>query len=1046
MRPFCSFAFPAVTLGDGDRRRQTETERPGLLLLSERVHVEGRVHEAPQLHQVGVLVARRRSRGRISAGVPDVLGLLDGGPDARLHVVVVALVLVLLLTPHQVGVGETLELRLHLVERERGELLNAADGHRVLQASPLPLLGQLVVDLAGAEDQPLHRLRALGGGPVVRDQPLEVGSWQHAVKAGAGVRVAQQRLGRENDQRLPEGQQDLPPQNVEVVPRTGAVHHDPVTVVELAHGKVLRDVRHDVRVVVAHLEEPLGPSRRMFWTHSLHAVGQQQNDAVLPDPLGLTRADELVDDALRRVVEVSKLSLPQDQRVGARHGEAQLEAQDAVLGQRAVADGVRRLVRRQVVHGDAGSLVHVLVMENVVTVAEGSSLHVLTRQPDVDPLLQQRTQRHVLGQSPVHRAVPHHLPSALQDATETSVDGEVLHGDGGRHLADLVQVLLRDAGGRAAHGLGLAVQREETGPGRVQPVLDVEDLLVFGAGVRLLADLVVLGDLLLVLLPAHGSLGDQLLRVLLQNRLLLLDLLVHQRLGEHGLVHLVVAHAAVAHQIDHHVLVERGPPLRRHLADVDDGFGVVGVDVEDRRVDDARHVRRVRRGTRHAGVGGEADLVVDHHVHGAVGGVGRQVGQVESLVHDALTREGCVSVHQDGHHPVPLVVSAVELVGFGLALNHGVHGLQVGRVGHQGQRDVPVRHPVDPPVVHPQVVLHVPGALIGSLQPGVELAEDLFQFFTDHVGENVEPTPVRHAHDDVLHAVLRGFIDDGFQGRDQSLASLQAESFLCRPLLLQELLKPGGANHASQQRPLLLQSELHHSWSLELLPDPLTLIQVVDEHELHADVLAVRHLQAADDLLQRQHRLRASYEGGGGQPEHLVQVRLVQAVEAQLVGGCDNVGGDTRVQISVHDAEGVQLGHMVPPDLIGSDEGLDSQVILHQLLHVGLRTDQARRRSQTQRRLVGGARRSAGVGVTEKHVPRLVNTLWVLQPGVVHLLHVVGARPVQERLRGHRCRVAPDWLKRPCAACAGTCDWPLLADSLGRLRGGERTQPRRTSP
>ena len=53
---------------------------------------------------------------------------------------------------------------------------------------------------------------------------------------------------------------------------------------------------------------------------------------------------------------------------------------------------------------------------------------------------------------------------------------------------------------------------------------------------------------------------------------------------------------------------------------------------------------------------------------------------------------------------------------------------------------------------------------------------------------------------------------------------------------------PGGADHAGQQCPLLLQSELHHSRSLELLADPLTLLQVVDEHELYTDVLTVRHL------------------------------------------------------------------------------------------------------------------------------------------------------------------------------------------------------------
>lgn len=227
-----------------------------------------------------------------------------------------------------------------------------------------------------------------------------------------------------------------------------------------------------------------------------------------------------------------------------------------------------------------------------------------------------------------------------------------------------------------------------------------------------------MGESYLILLPAHGSLCDQLLGVFLQDRLLLLDLFVHQRLSEHRLVHLVMTHPTVTHlhththckdcfqlceqvgadsrcrrsalkascqrvfvcvftdQVDHDIFVEGGSPLSRHLADVDDGFGVVGVHVEDGSVDDTSHVCGVRRGAGHARVGGEADLqtrrqrgvctagcvsgsrsvslwrylVVDHDVHGAVCGVGRQVGQVEGLIDDALTGERGVSVQQDGHH------------------------------------------------------------------------------------------------------------------------------------------------------------------------------------------------------------------------------------------------------------------------------------------------------------------------------------------------------------------------------------------------------------
>lgn len=50
---------------------------------------------------------------------------------------------------------------------------------------------------------------------------------------------------------------------------------------------------------------------------------------------------------------------------------------------------------------------------------EGSSLYVLARQPDVDALLQQRAEGHVLPQGPVHRPVPNHLGPALQDAAQT---------------------------------------------------------------------------------------------------------------------------------------------------------------------------------------------------------------------------------------------------------------------------------------------------------------------------------------------------------------------------------------------------------------------------------------------------------------------------------------------------------------------------------------------------------------------------------------------------------------------------------------------------
>lgn len=130
---------------------------------------------------------------------------------------------------------------------------------------------------------------------------------------------------------------------------------------------------------------------------------------------------------------------------------------------------------------------------------------------------------------------------------------------------------------------------------------------------------------------------------------------------------------------------------------------------------------------------------------------------------------------------------------------------------------------------------------------------------------------------------------------------------------------PGGPHEPGEQGPLLLVGELHDPGRLELLPDPLALLHVIDEHKLQANVLAVgvlggqvgilqeikkryncpgicnrkgsalppsrrlqrapsgmpntparAHLQAPNDLPQREDVFRAPDEGGRGQLELLI--------------------------------------------------------------------------------------------------------------------------------------------------------------------------------
>lgn len=115
-----------------------------------------------------------------------------------------------------------------------------------------------------------------------------------------------------------------------------------------------------------------------------------------------------------------------------------------------------------------------------------------------------------------------------------------------------------------------------TWPGGVQPVLDVEDLLILWASMSFFTDFVILRNLFLwtesrnrwkpfrktswryeaadwlwaglsdlILLSWDGAFSDELLSIFLQNSFLLLDLFVHQWLGEHRLIHLVVAITAI---------------------------------------------------------------------------------------------------------------------------------------------------------------------------------------------------------------------------------------------------------------------------------------------------------------------------------------------------------------------------------------------------------------------------------------------------------------------------------------------------------------------
>ena len=298
------------------------------------------------------------------------------------------------------------------------------------------------------------------------------------------------------------------------------------------------------------------------------------------------------------------------------------------------------------------------VVEDQVALAEGAALGVLAGQADRDPLGQQRGEGQRLGVGPDDaRRAGSTMASRRCSSCLTSL-GCTLKPSG----TDSSSSLRTRRRSTRHRGLDL-------GRGRaIELVLAGGVLELLGGGDPLLELLVLVGqqgpDLVGHLgrfLLGDDPLVDQLAGEQLADGRVLLDHLVHLGLGVGRLVGLVVAEAAVADQVDEHVVAElltegEGQPDRG-----DTGGDVIGVDVDDRDVEALGQVRGPGGGAGVVGIGGEADLVVLDQVDRAPDGVAVERLQVQGLGHHALAGEGGVAVQDHRDRGVGVLVGVRAL-------------------------------------------------------------------------------------------------------------------------------------------------------------------------------------------------------------------------------------------------------------------------------------------------------------------------------------------------------------------------------------------------
>src|SRR4051794_3693389 len=103
---------------------------------------------------------------------------------------------------------------------------------------------------------------------------------------------------------------------------------------------------------------------------------QEQREPAQATPLGLARADELVDDHLGAVREVAELAFPDYERIRLGRRVAVVEAHDGFFGQHGVDDLEARLPLLDVLERDEGFAV-LLVVKHGVAMEERAAAGVL---------------------------------------------------------------------------------------------------------------------------------------------------------------------------------------------------------------------------------------------------------------------------------------------------------------------------------------------------------------------------------------------------------------------------------------------------------------------------------------------------------------------------------------------------------------------------------------------------------------------------------------------------------------------------------------------
>ena len=196
-----------------------------------------------------------------------------------------------------------------LVQRQRVEPLHGDNGDLALQPALRTLLDELPAHLARTQDELAYR-RGIGDRRV--GEHRLPGARDEFGRIRGGRLVAQHRLRGCDDDRAMHVLVGVLAQQVEIVGRC-------------------RGLADCQLPLAGEVEEPFDTCRGVIGPLPLISVWQQEDDSGVLAPLGSSRGDELVDDGLGTIGEVTELCFPQHQGIWASNRISVFEAHGSIL-------------------------------------------------------------------------------------------------------------------------------------------------------------------------------------------------------------------------------------------------------------------------------------------------------------------------------------------------------------------------------------------------------------------------------------------------------------------------------------------------------------------------------------------------------------------------------------------------------------------------------------------------------------------------------------------------------------------------------------------